>query len=108
MFLSLKCREGFNCESRVVIPDSWCTDMECIRAERKLHSRNSKKISRRGTVESGWSIWYERGSEKYDMEDKRGSGDNSPCRVYGRALMGIGGEVWKQEVTRLKSSCKYT
>jgi len=31
--------------------DSWCTYMEGTRAESKLHSRNSKKISRGGTDE---------------------------------------------------------
>jgi len=37
----------------------WCTDTKSTGAERKLHLRISKKISRRGTDEPWWYIGWE-------------------------------------------------
>ena len=56
----LRCRKGLWIMSIIVkrIWGSWCTDMESMRVESKLHMRNSKKISRGGMEKPGWSIWW--------------------------------------------------
>jgi len=59
--MTLQCGKSLSVTSGTVkeIPDSWRTCIEGIRTEKKLNLRNSKKISRDGIKELGWSIWYQ-------------------------------------------------